>query len=139
MEPLDEWVADLHERSATTIFRVISAWGARVENLGPRSDFARVRLTLKPSSRLIWSMAKSLSGIEAIAFGRSALLGATDVLLTHRAYPILGVEVCVDVIETDPISSSESAFRFAGRRAAITALDELKSAISTPDTPKSID
>jgi hypothetical protein len=119
---IDSWLSDVRARPAIRFPRAIVADGERTAHLGPRKEFAKVRIGFEPADSFECSTGGVSGDADSVAFAEAALLGALDVLITSAPYPILKVRVVIEKIEADPIDSSEQAFRLAGRDAARKAL-----------------
>ena len=119
---LDSWLSDVRARPAIRFPRAIVADGERTVHLGPRNEFAKVRVKFEPADAFECSMGGVPGDADSVAFAEAAVLGVLDALITSAPYPVLKVRVVIEKIEVDPIDSSEQAFRLAGRDAALKAL-----------------
>lgn len=119
---LDSWLSDVRARPAIRFPRAVVADGERAAHLGPRNEFAKVRVKFEPADAFECSMGGVPGDADSVAFAEAAVLGVLDALITSAPYPVLKVRVVIEKIEVDPIDSSEQAFRLAGRDAALKAL-----------------
>jgi hypothetical protein len=52
MNYLDLWIANLRQRNSVHLTRAITVVGHREKHFGPRSEFARVVMTISPAEEL---------------------------------------------------------------------------------------
>jgi hypothetical protein len=52
MNYLDLWIANLRQRNSVHLTRAITVVGHREKHFGPRSEFARVAMTISPAEEL---------------------------------------------------------------------------------------
>ncbi len=120
---LAQWGSGLAGGQSMRLPCAVVAEGLRDRHLGPRSEWARVRVSLKPALALSIQTASTVS-IEAQeeGYADAVVLGVLDVLMVSQPYPIREVAISLEMLEVDPINSSRQAFRMAGRDAATKAL-----------------
>ncbi|GHT96975.1 hypothetical protein AGMMS49545_23480 [Betaproteobacteria bacterium] len=129
MEIIKQWQDGLLKRPTFRFPKVVVASGERVAHLGPRCDFARVRLRFEPADEfsvslkgVVISAEEAISDPESSEFAQAAILGALDELVMFSKHPTLNVHVILEQMEIHSIDSNAHAFRLAGRDAAYKAL-----------------
>lgn len=124
MEMLNQWRNELFNPPVFRFPKVVVASGERIAHLGPRFDFARVRLRFEPADVFAVSLEGAPGDQDSMEFAQAALFGALDVLATFAKHPVLNVSVTLEQMEIDPVDSNAHAFRLAGRDAAYKALED---------------
>lgn len=124
MDILNQWRNGLFNSPVFRFPKVIVVSGERIAHLGPRFDFARVRLRFEPADAFAVSLEGAPDDQDSIEFAQAALFGALDVLATFAKHPVFNVCVILEQMEIDPIDSNAHAFRLAGRDAAYKALED---------------
>ncbi|GHU07582.1 hypothetical protein AGMMS50225_04740 [Betaproteobacteria bacterium] len=129
MEIIKQWQDGLLKQPIFRFPKVVVASGERVAHLGPRCDFARVRLRFEPADEFgvslkgaVISAEEAMSDQESSEFAQATILGVLDELVMFAKHPTLKVHVILEQIEIHPIDSNAHAFRLAGRDAAYKAL-----------------
>jgi hypothetical protein len=96
----------------------VTVTGERDAHLGPRWEFARIRVTVEPSAGFeVVDAVKGSAEMRKFGFPDSAIFGLLDVLMVAGAAPLSSVRVILEQAEVDPVNTSASAFREAGRNA----------------------
>lgn len=116
----EAWAANVLARRRSTIEKVVSAEGVCDRMVGGRQDRAGITVVAEPSSE--WRVKFETSAADTAelvraSYGEAAIYGLIDVLATVPESPLLDLLIRVVKVEIDPISSSQHAFRIAGRRA----------------------
>lgn len=128
MNYLNEWTCDVLARQSRTLPRPMEVVGERKAHLGPRLEVARVRLAVEPADAFAASI--EVQDLDRIiggtSFARAAVFGFLDIVLLAEPLPIRNVHVRVLELIIDPVSSSELAFRRAGRAAGECLLVALR-------------
>jgi hypothetical protein len=128
MSYLDRWIEGLLQHQSLNLKDPIRIDGVRDVHLGPRMEFAKFTAIVEPARafEVSFQLPQSQLTSERQAFLDQAILGLLDVLMTGTVYPLRNIRVRVIETEFDPINSSASAFRQAGRDAGRKLLDSLK-------------
>jgi translation elongation factor EF-G len=117
---LSLWAEGLPNQPSRLLSRPITVLGKHVRQLGPRGEFAKVRLTVHPSDlfEVIDRVAES-SALEKLGVGwpDCAIFGLLDVLMFAEFGPIYKVRVVLEEVWYHEVDSSWQAFRHAGRDA----------------------
>jgi hypothetical protein len=122
------WAEGWLKRSSMLLSEPISVTGEREKHFGPKSEFAKVKMTVYPSSALeiIDASAESVE-LEKLGVGwpDSAIFGLLDVLMLAESNPLYKVRVVLETDAYHDVDSSWNAFRHAGRDAGRKILDRL--------------
>lgn len=124
MDIVSEWRQRLLDAPVIQFPREIVTEGERIAHLGPRYDFARVRIRFEPCAALEVAPFEMPTHQDSPAFVRATIFGILDVLATYEKQPVLGTRVSILDLKIDEVNSNERAFRLAGRSAAAKALEE---------------
>lgn len=119
---LSEWFVDIQTRRSVLFSKAVTVVGILDEHRGPRWNFAKVKLCLKPADTITIVDCTSSSLQE---FVDATFFGILDVLLTELSSPLRNLSIELLEIEDHPIDSNPIAFRLAGRDAARKALKEI--------------
>lgn len=126
-EYIDEWCRDLTQGNYWPLRTNGAVEGLREKELGPRSEFARIKIVFAPADHFeVVCSSPNRNELEETGFLRSAILGVLDVLFTAQIYPVRNVRLEIVDAEIDPMRSSASAFRWAGREAGKKIITELE-------------
>jgi hypothetical protein len=123
MDLLNQWQDGLFNSPVFRFPKLVVASGERIAHLGPRFDFARIRLRFEPAETFTVSLEGAPTDQDGMEFAQGALFGVLDVLMTFAKCPVLNVCVTIEQMEIDEIDSNAGAFRLAGRDAAYKALE----------------
>lgn len=99
--------------------------GMRDAHLGPRWEFAKIRLRAEPCDHFEArvELGSKQPKFEREGYAESAILGVLDVLLVSGQAPLKNVRVTLIDGEDHEVDSSPNAFRMAGRDAGKKLLD----------------
>lgn len=99
--------------------------GVREANLGPRWEFAKIRLKAEPCDHFEVQKAvgPNQSKLDNEGYLDAAVMGLLDVLLVSGQSPLKNVRVTLIGAEEHEVDSSCNAFRLAGRDAGKKLMD----------------
>ena len=126
---LDSWVAGLLRRESAHITERVTVVGKREKHLGPRSEFARITVSVDPAEDFdVIDNVPSRKELEALGVGwpESAIFGLLDVLMFAELRPLYKLRVTLSDAAYHHIDSSENAFREAGRDAGRKIVEAVK-------------
>jgi translation elongation factor EF-G len=108
-----------------TLRESVEIEGVREANLGPRWEFAKIKLRAEPSS--LFEVRKEVGPnqvkLDADGFLDAAVMGLLDVLLVAGQSPLKNVRITLLAAEEHEVDSSCNAFRMAGRDAGKKLMD----------------
>ena len=114
------WAEGWQKRVSMLLAASVSVIGEREKHFGPRSEFAKIQLTIYPSSsfEVVDAVAERVE-LERLGAGwpESAILGLLDVLMVAEPDPLYKVRVVLEKVWYHDVDSSWNAFRHAGRDA----------------------
>lgn len=115
---LEKWAESLLAAPSLSHSKVVRVDGVRDAHLGPRMEVARVSFLIEPAAvfEVVTADGVDLSP-ENERFLTSAIFGLLDVIMLADYCPIRDIKVTVVALVPDPVSSSQMAFRHAGRDA----------------------
>jgi translation elongation factor EF-G len=123
-----QWAEGWLKRSSMLPSGPISVIGEREKHFGPKSEFAKVKMTVYPSSafEIIDATAETVA-LEKLGVGwpDSAIFGLLDVLMLAEPNPLYKVRIVLEAAWYHDVDSSWNAFRHAGRDAGRKILDRL--------------
>jgi hypothetical protein len=124
------WNQELLKLKSFTMKSKLTVTGERNQHLGPRWDFAKVRISVEPASQFeVIDAAVQDEEAQKARYVDWTIFGLLDVLLVTESAPLKNVRVTIENIESHPINSSQIAFRLAGRDAGRKVLESLRSTI----------
>ena len=128
MSYLERWIEGLLQRQSMDLPNAIRIDGTRDVHLGPRMEFAKFAAIVEPANtfEVVFQIRDPKLTSEQQATLDHAIFGFLDVVMTSAAYPLRNLRVRIISAEFDPINSSASAFRQAGRDAGGRLLDSLQ-------------
>ena len=125
---LAEWATNVQSRPSAKLKVPTEVVGIRDQHMGPRWEFAKIRLKVEPADSFDVrnDLLVNAAELERHGYLDAAIMGLLDVLLTAETLPLRNL--CVEFIEAEehPMDSSQIAFRHAGRDAARNLLQVLK-------------
>lgn len=125
MDYLNRWAENVVSRSSLSLREAIEIEGVRDAHLGPRWEFAKIRLRAEPcvdfDARI--ELGSRQAKFEKEGYAEAAVLGVLDVLLVSGQSPLKNVRVTLFDAEDHEVDSSPNAFRMAGRDAGKKLLD----------------
>jgi len=125
---LSLWAEGLPNQHSRLLSAPITVLGKRIRQLGPRSEFAKVQLTVHPSDLLeVIDRVAERSELEKLGVGwpDCAIFGLLDALMFTESGPIYKVRVVLEQVWYHETDSSWQAFRQAGRDAGRKMLDAI--------------
>jgi len=126
MNYLDLWIANLRQRNSVRLTQAITVVGQREKHFGPRSEFARVVLTISPAEELdVVDNVRYRKELEAlgVAWPQCVVFGLLDVVMFTEFGPLYKIRITLDDAAYHEVDSSENAFREAGRDAGRKAIE----------------
>ena len=116
------WLEDIRARPSLTLKSSLQVQALHDKHLGPRSEYAKVDILFEPAPQfeVVTQVDVGKGYVNSIVFG------LLDILLASGQYPLKDIRVVIKGIETDPINSSQMAFRLAGRRAGMLLMESLE-------------
>lgn len=126
MNYLDLWIANLRQRNSVRLTQAITVVGHREKHFGPRSEFARVVITISPAEELdVVDNVRYRKELEAlgVAWPQCVVFGLLDVVMFAEFGPLYKIRVTLDDAAYHEVDSSENAFREAGRDAGRKAIE----------------
>jgi hypothetical protein len=112
------WAEGLLKRSSLTLKSRITVVGERDQNLGPRFEFAKVQVSVEPSSTFqVVNTVPANEELRQLGYPDWAIFGLLDVLMVAQSAPLINIRVTLEKAEHHPVDSSQMAFRHAGRDA----------------------
>lgn len=129
MNYLDLWIANLRRRRSVSLAQAITVVGNRRKPLGPRSEFAKVVMTIAPADELdVVDNVPCRKELEAlgVAWPQCVVLGLLDVVMFAEFGPLYKIRITLDDAAYHEVDTSENAFREAGRDAGCNAIETVK-------------
>ena len=120
MNYLELWIANLGKRNSVRLTQAITVVGHREKHFGPRSEFARVVMTIRPSEGLhVVDNVPWRKELEAlgVAWPQCVVFGVLDILMFAEFGPLYKIKITLDDAAYHEVDSSENAFREASRDA----------------------
>ena len=131
---LNLWFQELLRVTSLTLKSRITMTGESNRHLGPRWEFARVRVTVEPA--LYFEVVDATSGNEEARregvldrYLDWTIFGLLDVLMMDRHAPLRNIRIILEEIEIHPIDSSQMSFRNAGRDAGRKILESFRQSL----------
>ncbi len=114
------WAQNVIKRKSIVLQKTIEAEGLRDTHLGPRWEFARIRVKAEPSDGFAVHFNINDSKrekLEGEGYLQAAVFGLCDVLLVSNQAPLS--DICITFLDAEEheVDSSPNAFRMAGRDA----------------------
>lgn len=133
------WAQGLLCAHSQSIRESVTVVGVRSAHLGPRQEFARVRVAIEPAEAFLCIFLQPSDVLEKLGYPDFVIFGLLDILMVARPAPITKIKVTLDEPEYDLIHSSQMAFRQAGRDAGRRIMEWLNhsSASVSPISPRS--
>jgi translation elongation factor EF-G len=122
------WAEGLPNQHSRVLSVPITVLGKRIRQLGPRSEFAKVRLTVLPSNSFeVIDRVAERSELEKLGVGwpDCAIFGLLDVLMFTESGPLFKVCVALEEVWYHEVDSSWQAFRQAGRDAGRKIIESI--------------
>jgi Elongation factor G, domain IV len=120
MNYFDLWIANLQQCKSVRLTQAVLVVGHREKHFGPRSEFARVVMTISPAEELDVvdkvPCREELEGL-GVSWPRCVVFGLLDVIMFAEFGPLHKVRITLDDAAYHEVDSSEKAFREAGRDA----------------------
>ncbi len=114
------WAEGVPNRNSRILTARITVLGERKKALGPKSEFARVQLTVHPADTFeVSDNVAERCELDKLGVGwpDSVIFGLLDVLMRAEPGPLSKVRVILEEAWYHDVDSSENAFRHAGRDA----------------------
>jgi hypothetical protein len=119
-EYLRLWAGELPNQPSRLLSAPITVVGERIKHFGPKSEYARVELTVRPSGSFeVIDLVAERNELEKLGVGwpDSIVFGLLDALMFTKSGPLYNVCVVLEKARYHEVDSSRSAFRHAGRAA----------------------
>lgn len=129
MDYLDLWFANQPRPDSMRLARGITVVGHREKPLGPRSEFARVEITVEPAEELsVVDNVPCRKELEAlgVAWPQYFVFGILDILMFAEFGPLYKIRINLDDAAYHDVDSSANAFREAGRDAGRNIIETAK-------------
>jgi hypothetical protein len=127
MNYLTKWYDDIVRRTSLSVPKRLTVEGLHQKHVGPSLQFGRVEMLAEPSTSFEVVVGRDVDqSDETQLFLEASVFGLLDVLLVSETYPLHNVRLTITRLEIDPISSSQMAFRLAGRDAGRKIMVECK-------------
>jgi hypothetical protein len=126
---LNLWAEGLPKQNSRILSVPITVLGERNRHLGPKSEFARVQLTVHPSPAFeVIDHVAEKSELEnlGIEWPDSVVFGLLDVLMFIEFAPLYKVRVVLEKAWYHEVDSSSRAFRYAGRAAGRKIVEAIR-------------
>jgi translation elongation factor EF-G len=126
---LDLWIAGLLRRDSARLKQGITVVGHREKHFGPRSEFARVVMTVNPADKFdVVDNVHCREELESlgIAWPMCVVFGLLDVVMFAEFGPLYKIRITLDDAAYHDVDSSENAFREAGRDAGRNVIEVAK-------------
>jgi hypothetical protein len=132
---LSLWVKELLgtekllERESVRLGGPVRVIGEREEHSVSESEFAKVQLTLYPSSGFeVEDIVAERDEVEGLGVGwpDPAIFGLLDVLMLGDSGPLYRVRVVLEKVWYHKVDSSQNAFRHAGRDAGRKVIQTMR-------------
>ena len=124
------WAEGLPNQPSRPLSAPITVVGKRMKPLGPRSEFAKVKLTARPSDSFeVIDRVAEKNELEKLGVGwpDSAIFGLLDVLMFTKSGPLYKVAIALEEVWYHEVDSSWRAFRLAGRDAGRQIVEAIES------------
>lgn len=121
------WAEGLLGGSPLPIRSRITVTGERNQHLGPRWEFAKVRVSVEPAPSFeVVDAVPDNEELRQLGYLDWAVLGLLDVLMVAESAPLISLRVILMNAEHHRVDSSPMAFRHAGRDAGRQIIEALK-------------
>jgi hypothetical protein len=114
------WAEGLPNQPSRLLSVPITVVGERMKPFGPKSEFAKVKLTTRPSDLFdVIDRVAEKNELEKLGVGwpDPAIFGLLDVLMFTKSGPLYKVSIVLEEVWYHEVDSSWWAFRYAGRAA----------------------
>ena len=126
---IDLWIAGLLRRDSAHLTQGINIVGHREKHFGPRSEFARVVMTVNPAEKFdVVDNVQCRKELESlgVAWPMCVIFGLLDVVMFAEFGPLYKISITLDDAAYHDVDSSENAFREAGRDAGRNVIEVAK-------------
>ncbi len=133
MNYLEEWTTSIIRRPSAKLKEPVEVDGLRNAHLGPRWEFAKVRMRVEPSDKFeVRFEIPRNEGSERAIYMDAAIMGLLDAVLVSESSPMIEIRVTLIGMEAHEVDSSPRAFRMAGRDAGQNLLKAARELALTP-------
>jgi hypothetical protein len=124
------WVLELLKLNSLPLKSKITVVGERDQHMGPRWEFAKVQVSVKPASNfeVVDATPPKKSQHQDVYFDW-VIFGLLDVLMVTESAPLKNVRLTIEKLEEHAVDSSPTAFRHAGRDAGRKILESLRQSL----------
>jgi hypothetical protein len=121
------WASELLKRKSSTLKAAIDVTGDRDRHLGPKLEFARIRVRAEPSATFeVVNNVVSDDELRKFGYLDWAIFGLLDVLMLAEPRPLHELRIILEDAQYSRIDSSQMAFLHAGRDAGRKIIDAFK-------------
>jgi hypothetical protein len=125
---LDLWDEEWRKQQSIALPKPISVIGERDRHFGPKSEFARIRLTAYPAQDFeVEDRVTEKADLEKLNVGwpDCAIFGLLDELMLAEPSPLYKIRLVLEEAWYHEAGSSRNAFRQAGRDAGRKILESI--------------
>ena len=126
---LDLWIEGLLRRNSARLQKGLTIVGHREKHFGPRSEFARVVMTINPAEEFdVVDNVPCRKELESlgVAWPMCVVFGLLDFVMFAEFGPLYKIRITLDDAAYHDVDSSENAFREAGRDAGRNVIEVVK-------------
>jgi hypothetical protein len=124
---LNLWQQELLKLNSLTLKAKVTVIGERNKHFGPRWEMARIQITVEPAPNFeVHDEYPGNQEARQEGYLDWAIFGLLDVLMLAESAPLKNIRVILEKAELDPVNSSCTAFRHAGRDAGHKLLQIVK-------------
>jgi translation elongation factor EF-G len=122
------WDSGQPAQRSILLTKPITVLGVRNKQLGPRGEFAKVQITLNPSSSFeVLDNVAERGALErlGVSWPDPVVFGLLDILMLAEPGPLYKVSAVLEMVWYHEVDSSLMAFRHAGRDAGRKVIEDL--------------
>lgn len=127
MRYLEKWIKHLASQSSLTIDGQIEVEGICKRHLGPRLEYAVIRLLIESSNALDVQFSEDLLVLDddSKELLDAAIYGVLNVIMVTKQFPLRNIKITCLSADIHPIDSNKAAFIKAGMDAGQKILDSI--------------
>jgi hypothetical protein len=115
---IQRWTAELMKRPEKTIASCVEVTGERHKHVGPKIEYASVRVSLEPADEFeVVDEVEQNTELKQMGYPDWFVFGLLDILMTAESMPLTKIKIVLKNATYDRIDSSPRAFLEAGRDA----------------------
>jgi hypothetical protein len=130
------WAESLSSQPSRTLSAVVTVVGERMKPFGPKSEFAKVKLTARPADSFeVINRVAEKNELEKLGvdWPDPVIFGLLDVLMFAKSGPLFKVCIVLEEVWYHEADSSWLAFRHAGRAAARQIIEAIEDDSQGPE------